>query len=90
MCLKISFLEISVEDVGLSVCCTFIGPGGAETELSLWTGTEGFGQIKRRIFFVDSKHCVDFLKITEFLSWVKFEAFRVIFWRFLPQLATQT
>lgn len=36
-CWKISFLEVSVEDVGISIYCTSIGPGGMETELSPWT-----------------------------------------------------
>ena len=69
MCLKISFLEFSTEDVEISIYCTYMGLGVAGTELSLWTSTEGFGRIKRRIFLLDSKHCADLLNITGFLCW---------------------
>lgn len=74
MCVKVSLLDISMEGAGASIYCTSIGPVGEETELSPWAGTEQFGQ----------KHCVDFLKVTGFLSLGKFEDFGA-FWRLLSQ-----
>lgn len=78
--MKFSFLEISMEDVGISIYCASIGPGGAETALSPWTGIGRFGQVKTRIFFLDSRHCVGSLKIIGFLSTMKFETFGGVLW----------
>ena len=75
MCLKISFLEFSTENVEISIHSTSIGPGVAETELSPWAQIEGSGKIKRKIHLLDSKHCVEILNITGFLCLVYFKAF---------------